>query len=445
MKKFIIESTNERIVAQSGLAIVGNLLHQTDLAEKLNDCKLPDISRNPFCSNGDIAKSYIGLLCQGKSDFDHIESFRDDAFFQLALDIQRIPSSPTLRQRLNQAAMTKKWQDILLEESLDLIQRTNADISPVYSKDKPYIPVDLDVSPFDNSKTKKEGVERTYKGCDGYAPMFAYVGKEGYCLNVEMRKGSVHCQNGTPDFIRKTLQFAKTLTEKPLLFRLDSGNDSRENRVFFLENGADFIIKRNPRKEKAEDWLDIAKKHGICCKEREGKNVYLGFIPATIDVNGQTRSIRKVFKVIERTISRDGQVLLIPEYECETYWTTLEVPAHVIISLYHDHGTCEQFHSEIKSELDLERLPSGKYETNGLVLHFGVFAYHLLRIIGQESLKKQDAPLKKTATRRRIRTVIQNMITMASKLVYQGRRWKQKVSVTNKWRLTFERLYCAFL
>ncbi len=51
------------------------------------------------------------------------------------------------------------------------------------------IPVDLDVSPFDNSKTKKEGVERTYKSCDGYAPMLAYIEQQGYCLHVEMRKG----------------------------------------------------------------------------------------------------------------------------------------------------------------------------------------------------------------------------------------------------------------
>ncbi|MGG3899644.1 IS1380 family transposase, partial [Heyndrickxia faecalis] len=92
----------------------------------------------------------------------------------------------------------------------------------------------------------------------------------------------------------------------------------------------------------------------------------------------------------------------------------------------------------------LERLPSVKYETNGLVLHFGVFAYNLLRLIGQESLKKQDAPLKKKATRRRIRTVIQNMITLASKLVYQGRQWKLKMTATNKWLPTFARLYDAF-
>ena len=29
------------------------------------------------------------------------------------------------------------------------------------------VPVDMDVTPFDNSKTMKEGVSRTYKGFDG--------------------------------------------------------------------------------------------------------------------------------------------------------------------------------------------------------------------------------------------------------------------------------------
>ncbi|WP_437177587.1 transposase, partial [Heyndrickxia coagulans] len=167
----------------------------------------------------------------------------------------------------------------------------------------------------------------------------------------------------------------------------DSGNDSRDNLIIFLENETDFIIKRNPRKEKAEDWLEIAQKYGMCCEEREGKKVYLGSIPVTFQVKGEERTIRKVFKVIERSISRDGQIFLIPEYEFETYWTTLDVPAHVVVSLYHDHGTCEQFHSEIKSELDLERLPYGKYVTSELILHFGIFAYNLLRMIGQESLK----------------------------------------------------------
>lgn len=42
--------------------------------------------------------------------------------------------------------------------------------------------------------------------------------------------------------------------------------------------------------------------------------------------------------------------------------------------------------------MDVERLPSGKFESNKLVLDLTRIAYNILRIIGQESLKKKDAP-----------------------------------------------------
>lgn len=148
--------------------------------------------------------------------------------------------------------------------------------------------------------------------------------------------------------------------------------------------------------------------------------------------------------MIERTIDANGQILLVPEIEFDTYYTSLLEPSSTIVELYKDHGTSEQFHSELKTELDLERLPSGKFPTNDLVLHFGLFAYNLLRIIGQESLKADDAPLRKNVKRRRIRTVIQNIITLASKLVYHGRQWKLKVHKHNRWMPVFERLYYAF-
>lgn len=80
------------------------------------------------------------------------------------------------------------------------------------------------VSPFDNSKSKKQGVSRTYKDCDGYAPIFAYLGREGYQVNLELREGSQHCQKNTPQFIKETLDYARKITSAPILMRLDSGN-----------------------------------------------------------------------------------------------------------------------------------------------------------------------------------------------------------------------------
>jgi hypothetical protein len=55
-------------------------------------------------AKSDILRSYLGLLVQGNNDFDVIENFRGDTFFKQALGIKLLPSSPTLRQRMDARA-----------------------------------------------------------------------------------------------------------------------------------------------------------------------------------------------------------------------------------------------------------------------------------------------------------------------------------------------------
>jgi hypothetical protein len=138
-------------------------------------------------------------------------------------------------------------------------------------------------------------------------------------------------------------------------------------------------------------------------------------------------------------------MLLVPEIEAETWWTSLKLPEAQIIELYNNHGTCEQFHSEIKTDMDLERLPSGKFETNSLVLNLAILAYNILRLMGQESIKQNDAPMRKMAKRRRIRTVIQNLILIATRVVYHARKTYLNLGRSNPWDRTFKRIYEAFV
>lgn len=161
-------------------------------------------------------------------------------------------------------------------------------------------------------------------------------------------------------------------------------------------------------------------------------------------MKGLVAPVRMVLEVTLRTIDKKGQMLLIPEIEADVYFTSLPDSASVVIDLYHAHGTMEQFHSELKTDLDVEHLPSGKFETNDLVLHFAVLAYNLLRIAGQESLKREDAPLKHTVQRRRIRTVIQNLMTLAAKVTKHARRQYLRLGKHNPWFTMFHRLYLAF-
>lgn len=101
---------------------------------------------------------------------------------------------------------------------------------------------------------------------------------------------------------------------------------------------------------------------------------------------GETYIFTKVVRVTERTVNKHGQVLLLPEVTVDGWWTNMELTEEKIISLYKNHALSEQFHSEFKTDLDLERLPSDKFATNASEITLGVFAYNILRFIGQLGL-----------------------------------------------------------
>ena len=92
----------------------------------------------------------------------------------------------------------------------------------------------------------------TAKGFDGYAPIMAYIGDEGYLVNTELREGKQHCQKGTPDFLRETLRLSHQMTGRQLLIRMDSGNDAAENLGILIEDGSWFVIKRKRAQNEAK-------------------------------------------------------------------------------------------------------------------------------------------------------------------------------------------------
>jgi hypothetical protein len=444
MKIQFTQSKEILLTTHAGLASVGALLSHTRLPQRLNRSVVKGME-NPIHVNGDVMKSYLGLLCQGKSDFDHIEPFRKDTVFQTCLGIRKVPSSPTLRQRLDAAAQTidANWNEILLQESADLIRNVKAPLTGLVAGEQTLIPLDIDVSPFDNSGTKKEGVSLTYKGTFGYAPNFSYLGQEGYGVHVQLREGSTHSQWGGADFLRGSIQYARRITSKPLLVRMDSGYDSLENlQVCHTEKEVDYVIKANLRGTSKESWLRIAEDKGIACEQRPGKTEYIGVI--SFPQKGFDRNLRQAFQVIVRTMDRDGQFLLFPDVEVNVYWTSLTCSPWRVIELYRDHGTSEQFHSELKTDLDLERLPAGKFDTNDLILHAGIFAYNLLRIMGQESLREDDAPIRGGVKRRRIRTVIQNIVYIAARVSRHARQTTFNFGRYSPWFQTVRRIYQAF-
>lgn len=438
-KNISVEFTNERIIPSGGLAVVGAILGKSNFVKRCNrmkvDCNYPQHQ----IKNGDIMLTYIGMQCMGKPSFDAVhEMDADPDFYKDALGIcYAIPSAETLRQRLDLIGGSIRRQ--ILDENIHMLKSNGIIPSKLPCG---YVPVDMDVSPFDNSKTCKEGVSRTYKGCDGYAPMFAYIGREGYLADLELREGKQHSQKGTPEFLKEMIGICRQMTEEPLLFRLDSGNDSAENIGILMENGCHFIIKRNLRKESKEDWLKMAEGNsGDISHPRDGKTVYIGsdwkeITYRTEDGTEKRATIRMGYEITECTMGKNGQFLLVPDIEVNTWWTNTDFTDRDVIAHYHAHGECGQFHSELKTDMDLERLPSGKFQTNELALELAILSYNILRMIGQESPGKRNPRLK--------RTVINNLVNMACHITEHARKLVIGLGKSNVWREVFQYVYYAF-
>src|SRR5208337_3048424 len=176
-------------------------------------------------------------------------------------------------------------------------------------------------------------------------------------------EGSQHSQCEFIPFLKRVLDKARSLTSRKLLVRLDSAHDAIDTRAALAgQRNVSYIIKWNPRKEDQRQWAARIFEKGEFTTPRTGKRV--GFL---------TVHIRQV-------------------YEGKTY----------------------QF----------KRVPSGKFATNALILTLGALSYNILRAIGQLGLIDGEGPVRHAAKRRRIKTVIQELMYLAGRLVSTGRRLK---------------------
>ncbi len=128
---------------------------------------------------------------------------------------------------------------------------------------------------------------------------------------------------------------------------------------------------------------------------------------------------RQDYRLTERPIDKHGNRLLLPEYVLEKWTTTLpeKFAQSEVIALYCDHATHEQFHSEFKSDMDLNRLPSVKFDTNYMVCPLEAVAMNLLLLIEQNTLNEPDAPVRHQAKHRRMKAVIQELMFKAARMI----------------------------
>lgn len=447
MRQFIVKQLDYDLTPVAGLSLVGHHLQRLAPVFKNIDAACPAPGG---VATSDVMRSYVGLLVQGKSDFDAIENFRGDQFFKESLGIKQLPSSPTLRHRMDARAAELFDHLPALIETLLRAAKPDYGVLPCG-----WLPLDMDTFAMDNGGTTKEHVGRTYTGVEGYCPLAAYLGSHGYCLELSLRPGEQHSARETNYNFERVVPMAQRLSaagpKAPILVRMDSGFDATglmRDLESYNQRGVpqlDWLIKWNPRTTDVAAQAEALPEDTHWEHPREGKRVTVW--EQELIIEGIKRPVRRVLRLTERTIDAKGQRLIEPRLRLDGWTTSLSAKrfkAADIIALYADHGTHEQFHSEFKTDLDLERLPSGKYNTNYLVCALAALAMNILRLMGQAGLHGPDAPIRHKAKRRRIKTVMQELIYRAGRVIEHGRRLILGLGANDRAAPAFARVHDLF-
>ncbi len=294
-----------------GLSLIGSQLSSYIFPDSCLFCHGNKVSIR------DTLMSYLGLLSLGTSKYEGIEEYRRDTFFKDILSLGKVPSSSTLRQHLDEYG--ERYSFFSLFHDLQTHLLSPVDFTPVYGESSSYIPLDIDVTPFDNSGSKKEKVSYTYKKYDGYAPIIAYLGQEGYAIHGEFREGKQHSQKDFPAFLYDSLQYSRSVLppESKILLRVDGGHDAGINHriIADLENCYS-IVKRNPRKEDAMIWFKKAQEQECLISRNELEDHYRGTltsVTASFDYEGTTEEVTGdvVFDIRCRYTTEEGQTLFV--------------------------------------------------------------------------------------------------------------------------------------
>lgn len=421
----------------AGLVILGEMARAIEL-----DSIARSVSRgNPQISITDILKTMIGLLAQGKSDFDHVKAFIGDEFFMNTMGIGRVPSAETYRQKFQDLALNTDLESKLPKLSTKLWKKSGMEHEYIEKDSQKWVRIDIDPVIYDNTDTKKEGAAWTYNNQFGFAPIFAHFAS-GWMINAKLNPGntSFHGQEAA-SFILESLDLADRMSEARKLVVMDCGFDNKEMRkTIEARPCTDYIIKHNLRRESLKDWQTLARDEGALVVDDEKKKLKIYHGSTYRELEGTGKMVRLVYEVKE--ISRiKGRPLLAPLVKVFSVWTSLEgFSDGEILELYRVRGTSEQFHSEFKTEMDMERLPSGKFKVNSLFMLMGMLTYNMLKVIAQDMVLEKALGLKK-ASRRRIKTVMNSVIFLSCRLAKGARTLRLKLSCSRPWYEWFASLF----
>lgn len=431
-----IQATNH-----GGIALIHRLVCQVGLAKEIDNSLSLLKNHCPYHESDHILNIAYNVLCGGRT-LDDIENLRQDAAYMDALGAERIPDPTTAGDFL------RRFE---LKDITALQMAINTTRMKVWKKQpKSFFKraiIDIDGTIVGTEGECKEGMDMSYKGIWGFAPLLVTLANTKEVLFTRNRSGNRPSHDGAFDYLDPAVDLVRSGGFKKVLLRGDTGFSSTEKFDYWTKSNVQFVfgiackknlveladaiendkwtkLRRDGQKTLGKNRAKMDRVKDERIRYREYRHITLeeehysefSYQPTKCQKTYRVVVVRKALRI------EKGQQLLVPEIRYFFYISNApksEMTARQVIR--HSNERCDQENliEQTKNGVHAMRMPCREMLANDAYIVAASLAWNLK---AWTSLLWHDKTEGETILKMEFRRFANGIIEIPCQVVKSGRR-----------------------
>ena len=439
--------------AVGGIGLVHRLVRQIGLPELIDDAVQVFKVHCPYHESDHVLNLAYNIVCGGRT-LDDLELRRHDEGYMNALGAVRIPDPTTAGDFLRRF---NRGQIDALSEAINTAR------TRVWKKNKrsffELAVIDVDGTIAGTEGECKEGMDMSYKGIWGYAPLLVTLANTGEVLYTRNRPGNRPSHDGCFEYLDPAVEVVRDAGFRRVRLRGDGHFSLTDDFDYWTESNVEFVFGLPAHGKlvgvadgiEEDVWRSLRRKGratGACrrgarkprvkkriIEERGYKNLELekeeyaefAYRPTKCSRDYRVVALRKTINV------KQGQALLLPEVRYHFYITNVrksELSARQVIREANDRCNQENLIEQTKNGVHAMRMPCDTLLANDAYMVIACLAWNLKAWIAQ---LWPDRAQGQELQRMEFRRFVASIIAIPCEVARTGRRVIHRFLAYSSW------------
>jgi hypothetical protein len=406
---------DQKLTSFAGLVVYQGLFDRLALPRQLRCC-FRHLRVNPIFDHARIVMLLIIHLLLGYRELRQIRYYQDDPLVHRLLGLRKLPDVATISRTLSgiDDKGVRQVQELMGGLVLNRLKAQNLR----------RVTLDFDGSVIGTSRHAEGtaiGFNRKKKGQRSYYPLFCTVAQTTQVLDVLHRSGNVHDSNGARDFILDCIRQVKnTLPGVKIEVRMDGAFFSDDIVGALDRAGAEYTI--SVPFERFSQLKDFVEERTTWYTMNDRCDYFeKRWKPKSWKRRHRFVFVRQTSKIQHREpIQLDLFLPFAYGYDFKVVLTNKRAGAARIVTYHNGRGSQEGIFAELKTDNQLDYIPTRTWNGNRIYLLSALFAHNLTR----ELQMTASRPTRNTRTKRpalwqfqRLDTIRRQFIQRAGRLI----------------------------